>query len=118
VNSMNGFQLENTTTSYGLLKIDNANNMSLSLFSADNINFKMNDNNTGCFSPANSLCVNAGMVVNANGTFNYETNNNLNIQNNSIINGAYLNKQNDIGTKDLNALHLIVQKHTISYCAC
>ena len=98
MNSMNGFQLENTTTSYGLLKIDNANNMSLSLFSADNINFKMNDNNTGCFSPANSLCVNAGMVVNANGTFNYETNNNLNIQNNSIINGAYLNKQNDIGT--------------------
>jgi len=42
---MNGFQLENTTTSYGLLKIDNANNMSLSLFSADNINFKMNNNN-------------------------------------------------------------------------
>ena len=41
VNASNGFQLENTTTNHGLMQIDNDNDVSLSLFSTNNIDFNI-----------------------------------------------------------------------------
>ena len=97
INAFDGFRLTSIdgAMNYFYIQMDADNDVTLNLISAtSNIDFPIGCTNVAFFSPT-------GLCINSNGTFAYDTNNNLNTQNNYINNGVYSSINFCIGSNNV-----------------